>query len=58
MMIIDKAAYSVKETAKILGVSEITIYRKVATTNEIPFKKIGSRILIPADFINNFRSVN
>ena len=56
-MVLERASYTVKETSKILGVSEITIYRKVAT-HEIPSRKIGSRVLIPADFINNFGRVN
>ena len=55
-MIRERKCYSVKETAAILGVSKITIYRKIES-KEIPSKRIGSRILIPAEFINNFEKV-
>ncbi len=55
-MIKEKTSYSVKEAAMTLGVSAITIYRKVAV-QEIPSRKIGSRVLIPADFIQNFGKV-
>jgi excisionase family DNA binding protein len=41
---------SVKETAEVLGVSPITIYRGISS-GEIPVKKIGSRQLIPRSWL-------
>ena len=48
-----KHVYSVKEAAKKLNVCEMTIYRKVKS-NEIPAKRVGKAIRIPAQFIDDF----
>ncbi|ADZ83550.1 helix-turn-helix domain-containing protein [Cellulosilyticum lentocellum] len=48
-----KHVYSVKEAAKKLDVCEMTIYRKVKT-NEIPAKRVGKAIRIPAQYIDDF----
>lgn len=42
---------SVEETANALGVSTWLIYQQIAR-QEIPHKRIGRRILIPATYIN------
>ena len=42
----EKMAYSVSETAEALGVAPNTIYDMVAK-RQIPFRKLGSRIIIP-----------
>jgi excisionase family DNA binding protein len=42
----EKLAYSVSETAEALGVAPNTIYDMVAK-RQIPFRKLGSRIIIP-----------
>ena len=46
-----KKFYTVKEVAKILGVSLSLIYVAVHK-GEIPSRKIASRILIPAEFVD------
>lgn len=46
-----KRYYTVKEAATILGVSVSLIYAAVQR-GEIPSRKIASRILIPAEFID------
>ena len=43
--------YSVAGAAKKLGVAEITIYRNVQN-GTIPFKRIGTRIMIPGTFVD------
>ena len=47
---VKKRFYSVKELADILGVSKSLIYEKVCR-NELPCKRVGKRILIPYDFV-------
>jgi excisionase family DNA binding protein len=42
----EKLAYSVSETAEVLGVAPNTIYDMVAK-HQIPHHKLGSRIIIP-----------
>ena len=42
----EKMAYSVSEAAEALGVAPNTIYDMVAK-RQIPFRKLGSRIIIP-----------
>lgn len=46
-----KRYYTVKEAAAILGVSVSLIYAAVQR-GEIPSRKITSRILIPAEFVD------
>lgn len=46
-----KRYYTVKEAAEILGVSVSLIYDAVKK-GKIPCRKIASRILIPASFID------
>lgn len=45
-----KKFFSVKEVAEILGVSRSLIYAKVCN-GEIPSRRIGRRILIPASYV-------
>ncbi len=45
-----KLFYSIKELTEILPISRSTLYAAV-DKGEIPFKKIGSRILIPASYL-------
>ena len=45
-----KNFYSVKEVAELLCVSKSLIYDKVYK-KEIPVKRIGRRILIPASYV-------
>jgi len=52
----DKKVFSIKEAAKMLGVSEITLYRKTKS-KEVKSRKLGSRVLIPAEVIRNFWEV-
>jgi excisionase family DNA binding protein len=39
--------YSVSETADILGVSEMTLYRQIRA-NTFPAIRVGSRLVVPA----------
>lgn len=44
----DKAAISVKEAAKALGVSEDIVRENIKKAkNQLPHKKIGGRVIIP-----------
>ena len=47
-----KTMYSVKETAKELGVCDMTIYRLVKSNN-MPHKRVGRSIKIPVSYIEN-----
>lgn len=47
-----KRYYTVKETAAILGVSVSLIYSEVQQ-GKIPSRRVGSRILIPASFVED-----
>lgn len=47
---VKKRFYSVKELADILGVSKSLIYERVYK-DELPCKRVGKRILIPYDFV-------
>jgi excisionase family DNA binding protein len=42
--------YTVAQTAKVLGVSSLTVYRRTST-GEIPSTRMGRKVLIPAAFI-------
>lgn len=46
-----KKFWSIKELAELLGVSKSLLYAK-AYRKELPYKRIGRRILIPADYVN------
>lgn len=48
----DKKFWNVKELAAYLGVSKSLIYARVERA-EIPAKRIGARILIPASFVKS-----
>lgn len=48
-----KKCYAVKEVAQILGVSKSQVYEFVYR-KKIPAKRLGKRILIPADFVEQF----
>lgn len=50
----ERALYSIKETAEILGVSRSTVERRLAD-GTVPGVRIGARRLIPAAYI---RSLN
>lgn len=43
--------YSVPETAQLLGVSAMTVYRSIAS-KEIPAIRIRNRLIIPATYID------
>ncbi|MBR4152003.1 MAG: helix-turn-helix domain-containing protein [Selenomonadaceae bacterium] len=45
-----KKFFSVKEVAEILGVSKSLIYAKICN-GQIPSRRIGRRILIPATYV-------
>ena len=47
-----KQFYSVRQTAEILGVSYLTIFRKV-TDKEFPSIRLGRKILVPAALIDS-----
>ena len=47
-----KRAYSVHEFAKVTGVLPGTVYEAIKR-NEIPSIKIGRRIIIPANVVDN-----
>jgi len=47
----DDTFSTIEETSKILRVSRITIHRKIHK-NEIPYVKIGRRILVPNSFFS------
>jgi excisionase family DNA binding protein len=42
--------YSVSKAREALGVSRLTVYRKIAE-KEIPAVRVGRKILIPVEFI-------
>lgn len=48
----DKTFWSVKELAELLGVSKALIYDQVYQ-KEIPCRRIGRRILIPAIYVKS-----
>lgn len=52
-MDICKKFYSIKEVAELLAVSKSSLYEKVSQ-KLIPCKKLGRRILIPANFVEEF----
>ena len=45
-----KKFFSVKEVAEILGVSKSLIYAKICN-GQIPSRRIGRRILVPASYV-------
>lgn len=49
----ERVALSVDEAAARLGVSEWTV-RQAIKRGEIPSRRIGHRVLIPAEAIDNF----
>ena len=49
-MITMKKFFSVKEVAEILGVSKSLVYSKICN-GQIPSRRIGRRILIPASYV-------
>ena len=48
----DKLFYTVKETAKLLRVAPLTVYRRTSD-GKIPSVKIGSKLLVPASYIQS-----
>ena len=46
----EKTLYTVKEAAKLLPVSEVTLYRHTKN-GDIPTTRIGRKVLIPASYI-------
>ena len=44
--------YSVSETARLLGVSAMTIYRSIAN-NELPAIRIRNRLIVPAKYVDH-----
>ena len=47
-----KKYFSISEASKVLRVARITLYRR-AQAGEIPIKRIGSRIMIPASYVES-----
>jgi excisionase family DNA binding protein len=47
-----RAFYSVAETARLLGMSEMTLYRAI-TAREFPAVRVRGRLVIPARAIEN-----
>jgi len=52
----DKLCYTVSETAKILSVSGMTLYRLIET-GKLQHRRIGRKILIDRDTIETFGKV-
>lgn len=51
----EKLTYTVSEAARLLGIPKSLLYREIKTGNsEIPVKKIGSRIVIPAKLLAEY----
>lgn len=48
---VEKKFYNISEASTKLCVSRITLYRQVKC-NSIPYKKIGTRIMIPGSFVD------
>ncbi len=46
----DKKLFTIKEAAKLLSISEITIYRHTKK-GDMPSTRIGRRVMIPASYI-------
>ncbi len=51
-----KKFWSVKELAEYLGVSKSLIYARVEL-DEIPCRRLGARILIPASFVDELMAI-
>ena len=47
-----KQFYTVRQTAEILSVSYLTVFRKI-TDKEFPSMRLGRKILVPAAFIDS-----
>lgn len=47
----EKRYYSIQEASKKLLVAPITLYRGIKT-GRVPFKKVGSRLMIPGSFVD------
>ncbi len=52
----EKRFWTVKELAKYLGVSKSLIYDSI-NKKRIPYRKIGSRILVPTSYVETFMTV-
>ena len=55
---VEKLAYDVAETAKMLGISKSLLYREIQNGKcQLPYYRIGGRIIFPIkklkDFLNN-----
>ncbi len=48
---------SPRQAAQVLGVSESLVY-EAANENRIPHRKIGTRIIIPLDWVNRIEEVS
>jgi len=51
-----RIAYSVTEVAQLLGVSRQTVYTRIYD-GEIPYRRLGGKMLIPAEFVEEFGKV-
>ena len=47
----ERKFYSIADASQKLGVAQITLYRQVEA-GTIPFKRIGSRVMIPGSFVD------
>ncbi len=54
---IERLAVNAREAAKMLGVSERTLWKR-AREGVIPTKRIGGRVLFPIDALRQLMSVN
>lgn len=48
-----RLSFTIREAARLLGVSEVTLYRSVEA-GTLPCRRIQSRILIPREVLENF----
>jgi excisionase family DNA binding protein len=49
----DRATYTVKEAAEIVGIGTRTYYDK-CHTGEVPYKRIGKRVVVPIHELDEF----
>lgn len=50
----EKLVLSIKETAEVLGISESLLYNEIRKNPEFPRKRVGNRILIPVNRLEEY----
>jgi excisionase family DNA binding protein len=58
MQQIEVASFNVREAAKYIGISPPSVLRLLHEKKEIPFKRVGKRVLIPKAAIDKWLEGN